>query len=686
MSRVTAATVGYPFLFMLIAVSSLELSGKIAVSIFMFAATVTAIFIARAREWNITAVISGLLAAAIASAMFAIADYNLTSGYSPNVKYPAHLVGTVISEPEYDGRYRYVIEAENGDRIVLISNELDNGRLYSRFEGDVVLYLQDSVSDGAKFYAHVQNDAECSFTDQSGGLMSILQLARDWSSDRIDYISDGQTAEFLKGVMLGDDLAISDELNSAFRATGLSHVLVISGSHLTTILLVITAMFTLIRARRRSYYLIALMIMLAYMVLVGFGASVVRAGICCFAIGIGFVIMRDSNPVNSLGAAALITGIISPYTASSIGFQLSFFSAFGIVTVGLYLLRKINSYKIPRLIKAVSGLFVMTLTAQIFTLPIIIPIFGNISLMSVFANLLVGFAVDIAVVCAVIYLILSAMFLTPIAALFGMLSSLFAKHCVSVANNLSHRSLSFVKIPQGVYAVLICVLFCTFALCIIKRGRFLKLSAALVSISLAIAAVSTVYYNGCVRITAAANGAYIISYRGDSLIVGCGDSDYETRRVLYYSRLYCYDNIKLVVSLDDSIDSLVTVINSTLPDAVVSDESQELNKRYNGTLTTFESSGSLTPFEGCMVYAYDGYVLVDVGGIRLALPGKYQKVPKELNADFMICAKGSRGSAKTAVVIEDSNPLALSANRVYNASSDHFSLVLSSDARIISAE
>lgn len=686
MNRITATTVGYPFLFALIAISSLGISDKIAMGILFLLITVVTLLVSQLKDLKINGIISGLLAATIACAMYAAVEYKERSGYIEGVEYPTHLVGTVANEICYSGRYQYIIKTDDGKRVLFYSDELSNGKLYDRFEGDVTMRLRDSVTDGAPFSAYADNEENCTFTDGKFGILSVFSYAREWSGERIDEISDGESAEFLKGVMLGEDSHINASLRRAFKATGLSHILVVSGSHLTTVLLAVTAVFSMSRKGRRSYYIAALMLILAYMALVGFGPSVVRSGICCAVVGFGFVIGRDTNPVNSLGAAALITGIIDPYTAVSLGFQLSFFSTFGIVTVGLIIIGKIKQSHIPNLMKTISGIFVITVIAQAFILPVLIPVYSEFSLMSVIANLLISVAVEIAIISTLIYLVLCATWLFyPLAIPFGFISKLFSKYCVHVANSLANNRLAYVKIPQYACAMLVTVAFLVLAFALIRGKRCIKPVAVTVSLCLIFAVAATVCYNDSIRITAVTDGVYIITYNGNSVVAGCGECLYDAKRLLYSQSQMINSNVRLIVGKDNRSNALVTAIDGTNPDIVMAPMTYRLKEQYACRMTVLEP-GSITPFENCRVTDTADYTLVSIDGVNIAVAKKCGIVTSELGVDVLLCTDGVKGIADTAVIMLDTKPLALSANRVYNTSSDSFDLVVAKSGRIISAE
>ncbi len=685
MNRVTATTVGYPFLFMLIAVSSLDASGKVAMGILLSFITAAVIILSLLKQWRINAILSGLLATVFACFLFAGVDMSSRHGYSSDTSYETHLVGTVVEEPRYNEYYEYIIKADDGRRVLFKSNSLSDGALYSRFEGNVTVVLLDSDFYGARFSATASDESQCIFTEGERGVLSIISDIRAWSKERIDSISDGQSAEFLKGVLLGDEAAIGSDLKRNFRATGLSHVLVISGSHFSIVLMALTALFTSLRGKRRHYYLIALLLMFAYMVLVGFGESVVRAGVSSLVIGLSFILSRDSDSVNSLGTAAIIVGLINPYTVVSIGFQLSFFSAFGIVTVGAHAVRRIKQLNVPKILKGISTLFVITVTAQLFTLPVLIPIYSEYSLMSVITNIVIGFAVDAVVILGLIYLILSAVWLKPIAAIFGFVTSLLARYCVSVADAFASNPLAVFSVPRIVFAVVLLVVAGTASLWYFFGKKVTLAAATVIVLSLAACVGATVYYNSLVKVTSVAGNSFIVRRGGNAVVVSYCDSRYDGEALAENAATLGAVDVKLIVGEDEKNDALVQAICSVKPTAVMAPTTERLQELCSmGNIELFDFYASVAPFDGCRVINRGKHTLVEIDGIVIAVADNYGYVSEDTEADVMFCLNRSSGFANTAVVMKQAKPLALSANRVYNANSNNFTVTLSRSGKIIS--
>ena len=130
----------------------------------------------------------------------------------------------------------------------------------------------------------------------------------------------------------------------------------------------------------------------------GFTKSILRAGFCSLFLAVSILSERDNTTENSLGGAAALLFMISPFTVFSVSFQLSFLSTLGIVSVAMPCLKfiKDNGLLKTNLVFTLFSAVLVTLAATLFTLPISIYTFGYVSNVSVFTNLLIDAAAGIA--------------------------------------------------------------------------------------------------------------------------------------------------------------------------------------------------------------------------------------------------------------------------------------------------
>ncbi len=193
-------------------------------------------------------------------------------------------------------------------------------------------------------------------------------------------------AAFVKGLLLGSSSGLSSDIKDAFSRTSTTHILAVSGYNITIIATVISWFFLLFLRRPIAFWFSAAGIII-FTILTGAGASVVRAAIMGLLVLVAQRTSRLSDPKNALLLAAAAMVFLNPHILRyDIGFQLSFGATLGL----LYVSPVIEKYfsKLPEAF-GIRETLIMTMSAQVFVLPLLIYYFKSISLVSLPANLLV---------------------------------------------------------------------------------------------------------------------------------------------------------------------------------------------------------------------------------------------------------------------------------------------------------
>ncbi|MEA1936795.1 MAG: ComEC/Rec2 family competence protein [Patescibacteria group bacterium] len=219
------------------------------------------------------------------------------------------------------------------------------------------------------------------------GFYTQISRFRKQSNDLIKKIFPQPQAGIVSAMTLAIKSDISEETLEAFNKTGTRHIIAISGMHLAIVALALMY-FLLASGLNRNYaFYFALLGIVFFVILVGFPPSAVRAaimaGLALFAIRVG----RLKNAGNAIVFAAVLMLVHnSNLLRYDIGFQLSFAAILGIV----YIFPKLdNFFKKYSDFLGIKTIFLITVSAQVATLPIIINSFGNFSLLSVLANILI---------------------------------------------------------------------------------------------------------------------------------------------------------------------------------------------------------------------------------------------------------------------------------------------------------
>lgn len=233
----------------------------------------------------------------------------------------------------------------------------------------------------------------------------------------IDFGLSEPGASLARAIMLGDKKGIPDELREKFSQTGVSHIMAISGMHISILAALVMAMLLGIGFWRKHAFYFAAAFLIIYIILIGLPASAMRAGLMGFLVLWALNLGRLNKLANSIVLAGAILLLINPRLfRDDVGFQLSFLAVFGIAYIYPLLDSFFDKIKITKL-KGVRDVFNITIAAQIFTLPIIALNFSQISTVAPLTNLLIIWTLPILMVA-----ILGALFLSFI---FPALSFLF---------------------------------------------------------------------------------------------------------------------------------------------------------------------------------------------------------------------------------------------------------------------
>lgn len=226
-----------------------------------------------------------------------------------------------------------------------------------------------------------------------------------------------------QGITIGDKSIIPKNINQYFIDAGISHILAISGLHISMVLYILFLALSFFPINFYKRILISTLITAAiYPAVTLFSISIIRASIMAFCLLISYVFDKNRNSVNSLFLAALIILIIEPNSIREISFQFSFLATLGIILYypifDFYILNKtvknINNYFIKNLITKLTVFLFINLIALISILPLSVYHFSILNLTSIISNI---FAVPLA------FIILASSIITIIAfQIFSLLS------------------------------------------------------------------------------------------------------------------------------------------------------------------------------------------------------------------------------------------------------------------------
>ncbi len=459
---------------------------------------------------------------------------------------------------------------------------------------------------------------------------------------------DTDTADLASAVLLGDN-NFSDETYENLRCAGLTHIVVVSGLHLS----IITMTYSKIIGRRiKNKYVNAfatLLLVLFFLCLTGFGKSSIRAAIMLMVLIISKLFKWEGDSLNSLGFAAILLCFFNPYIVGDVGVLLSFSATFGIVVFSRplyeFLTRKLkpeyesDHKRINKAARKVADLFATTITAVFCTLPINILFFGKVSLVQIFANLLVVPMVKWFVIALVLCICSNFLCLPIYAYLFSLITEVIGKLIFYVAKLFSSFPMAYVKADYGfvmLWIVAVVILF-VFAYFIRRNGKGLHIICVAMSLLIFVAGSlgHIVYSQNTLTV-------YVTpSKSGQSIVLSSKDGN-----VLLYSADSPYALTDTEILLED--------IYTEKQLAVIADENQE---DYNFTWFDYkevlmydnisESDCTVTLWGKALLYVFErkGRVyqyleFADTTMLILPAFGDVNDIPEDLRSAEVLVASG----------------------------------------------
>jgi competence protein ComEC len=270
--------------------------------------------------------------------------------------------------------------------------------------------------------------------------------------NKIDTNYPNQVGEFLKGILIGYTDTLPSDIKESFKKTGVSHVLAVSGYNMAIIVMLVYQQLINRQISRKISFWITIISIIIFTLLTGAEASIMRAGIFAMLIITAEQLQRYVGGMRPLVLCATILVLINPlYIAYDIGFQLSFLAVIGLIIYGQVF--KTYTEGIPSL--GILPMIGETLFAQLLVLPILIYYFGQISIISILANILIVPIIPLAMAWGSITSLLLSwpIFTYPLVIIIQLV--------LGINQYLANISWASIKVPQisGFMLILIYVFF-----------------------------------------------------------------------------------------------------------------------------------------------------------------------------------------------------------------------------------
>lgn len=257
------------------------------------------------------------------------------------------------------------------------------------------------------------NDVETIKKNQSNFFEKMINKVSNLLKRKVEILLPENSASLLKGILLGDCTDISSDVKENFKECNLSHMLAVSGAHLSYLIIGINIILSKKIFGKRASKIITIFGIIIFMNITNMSPSIERAGVSSIICIIASLIHRKHDSINAVAIAVLCTVIKNPLSILNVGMQLSYAG-----TLSLLMFangreennsREIigNSEKGKNIKKYLVESIKVTLCANILIMPLTIYKFNTISLNFILANLVAGPLLGLSLILGLIMLVTS---------------------------------------------------------------------------------------------------------------------------------------------------------------------------------------------------------------------------------------------------------------------------------------
>lgn len=320
------------------------------------------------------------------------------------------------------------------------------------------------------------------------GVNKVIHLVQGNLRNNMMRILDEEEGALCVGILIGDREKISDTTENNFKKSNLTHLLAVSGSHITYIIIALTN--TIGKTNRKFANIFTIIFLIFFMALTEFTASVMRASIMGILTLAASILNRKSDTINNLGISSLILLIYNPYFLLDAGFLLSYAGTIGIIlfsdkiknfTENVILKKKknldnikdlgdnkeiigIKKYRIimKKILNSLIDSFSITVAANLLIIPIMAYMFNTISFTFWISNILAAPIMEIVTIFGFIVYFISIIF--PLLAEFlGIILNFLLTVLLRISeiSSIIPGSSIYVKTPNIIFCVIYYLLIIT---------------------------------------------------------------------------------------------------------------------------------------------------------------------------------------------------------------------------------
>lgn len=338
------------------------------------------------------------------------------------------------------------------------------------------------------------------------GSDNIIIKLRKYIKSKLREKLKKENSELAISLIVGDRSHISSEVEDNFKKANLMHMLAISGAHFSYVILIATFISNRLQHKRLGQ-LIQIIAIIFFMNLTGNTASVVRAGIMSILLIGSSICKRQNDSLNNIAISAIIQIINNPYIIFDSGFMLSYAGVLGIILFYKRISEHIQFKSIA-----------LTISANIFIIPIMIYNFHTISGSFIISNICASWLLGIIIILEFISLCIPIKLLYMILDLLIMMLRKIAEICANIP---------FAQMYVPRYAIFFVIVIYILIFCRKLKCKKYVYSFLTIGVSILLIVNFTDVYQDRMRINFIDVGqgdSCLIRYKGTNIMIDSGGS------------------------------------------------------------------------------------------------------------------------------------------------------------------
>ena len=468
------------------------------------------------------------------------------------------------------------VDCPQNIKLQIITNSDFYAEIYENIRAEVKFsesvkspYIFHQISEGIYINAMlIDTNAEI-LSEKTMPWYSFMDNVRSDIESKLKIHLTNRQSNLLSALLLGDKTGIDSAVKDNFRNAGISHIIVVSGLHLSVITSFIFTVVQKVLKSRKSASTITICVILFYVALTGFQYSVIRSAVMNIIYLLSYFVYRKPQALNSLGFALLVITLFNPLSAGNLGLLMSFSATLGIITLQSQLnniiicripqkLKKGKGRVVFKLLKYISDCITVSISATIFTLPIMVFVFERFSVYFILSNLLVTALAPVVIIVGFTMVIIGYIpvlnFLNiPI----GFVEGILCDFIIWISSSISELPLAVISLSN--FYIKLAMMVVLIVLVIYFVSQNFKIEHIGVCTAFCIAVAVMIISGGCL-VTSQSVSFYVIDTgKGVTLIE---KSIYGTNILLCGGNSYNFGNVENIL-YGETVNSLLMAGNKS---------------------------------------------------------------------------------------------------------------------------